>query len=135
MLGSEAQFVVLRHNGCTTIDAANHCLTTSLLRACTDRCTRTPAQARAHLPLNETLDIDRLCNIRHTRSAPNARTICCKNRVYQLTRTTMVSIRPSSAVEIPEHRDGSVHVYYKDTRMKEVTKYDIFNVALQKSIE
>ena len=38
--------------------------------------------------------------------------------------------QPSSKVEVSEHLDGSVHIYYKDMKIKEVTKCDIFIVAL-----
>ena len=34
-----------------------------------------------------------------------------------------------SAVEVSEYLDGSVHIYYKDMKIKEVGNCDIFNVA------
>ena len=120
----------LRLNDLTTIDAANHFLTTTFLREFNDRFAQPPEQAQdAHLPLNEELDLDRLFSIRHTRTVTNAWTIRFKNHIYQLTRNKMVPVHPSSKVEVSEHLDGSVHIYYKDMKIKEVTKCDIFNVA------
>ena len=123
---------VLRYKGLTTIDAANHFLTTTFLREFNDRFAQTPEQTQdAHQPLNEALDVDRLFSIRHTRTVTNAWTIRFKNHIYQLTRNTMVPVRPSSKVEVSEHLDGSVHIYYKDTKLaiKDVGKCDIFSVA------
>ena len=135
---------VLRLNDLTTIDAANHFLTTTFLREFNDRFAQPPEQAQdAHLPWThgrastEGADQPGRMASRHRRCRP-ARThgeqapeVPTSPDAWRA--GTGGADQPSSKVEVSEHLDGSVHIYYKDMKIKEVTKCDIFNVALHQT--
>ena len=123
----------LRLNGLTTIGCCQSLSLRQLfLREFNDRFAQPPEQAQdAHLPLNEELDLDRL--FRHpsheNRYERPGRSVL-KNHIYQLTRNKNGSCSPLHPKwRYQKHLDGSVHIYYKDMKIKEVTKCDIFNVA------